>query len=271
MKFILFSDKKQRAEIEDPTPLTDQQESLTESRTGDSSRELESQLQQLPGSSASEPESQPSQLPSGYSTSESGLPYQQLSGCGCDPGVMDRQSLNDYEKKCVLKDKWVPPVNYSYPKNKMNRRYNPDWEKKYPWIRYSPSQDGIFCSACFCFSYHTQAYPEFVIKPFDDWKNACGGERGSLNRHDKAETHLCAMVKAQDYLQVCDQQKKSITQHISQAYAQKIENNRKSLLSILDVIISLAKRGVPLRGKWNKAKHEEDSNFNFFCEMEGSR
>ena len=30
------------------------------------------------------------------------------------------------------------------------------------------------------------------------------------------------------------------------------------------MIMSLAERGIPLRGSWDKEKKEEDSNFNFF-------
>ena len=55
-----------------------------------------------------------------------------------------------------------------------------------------------------------------------------------------------------------------MTKFMSQAYAQKIERNRAALLCILDVIISLVERDIPLRGNWCKKKKEEDSNFTFF-------
>ena len=102
------------------------------------------------------------------------------------------------------------------------------------------------------------------MSPFSDWKNACGSERGTLNRHEKSSLHQNAMKTVDEFLQVCNQKKKHITKFMSQAYAQKIERNRAALLSILDVIISLEKKGVPLRGNWCKEKKEEDSNFTFF-------
>ena len=67
-----------------------------------------------------------------------------------------------------------------------------------------------------------------------------------------------------ELLQVGHQKKKSVTELMSQAYARKIESNRTALLCILDMIISLAEREIPLRGNWCKEKKEEDSNFTFF-------
>ena len=85
-----------------------------------------------------------------------------------------------------------------------------------------------------------------------------------MNRHEKSSLHQNAMKTADEFLQICNQKKKPIIEFMSQEYAQKIEKNRAALLSILDVIISLAQRGVPLRGNWCKEKKEEDSNFTFF-------
>lgn len=38
------------------------------------------------------------------------------------------------------------------------------------------------------------------------------------------------------------------------------------MLSILDVITTLAVRGIPLRGNWNSQQHREDGNFDYFIE-----
>lgn len=115
-----------------------------------------------------------------------------------------------------------------------------------------------------CFAPENITNPEFVTKPFCDWKNACGGERGALNRHNKSDTHVIAVQSADDFLQVCHQNRKSVKEYLSQAYAEKIRRNRAALLCILDVIMALAERAIPLRGSSNKATGQEDSNFNFF-------
>lgn len=184
-------------------------------------------------------------------------------GKSLDIGLLSRETLSDNERKKILEEKWKPPKVFKFPKNKQNRRYSEDWEEKFTWLRYSPSQDAAYCAVCFVFS-PEQCNPEFVNKPFCDWKNALGRERGALPRHENSEIHRCALKMAHDFLKVCRGERKPITQYISQAYQDKVERNKKALLAILDVIVSLAKRGIPLRGNWCKEKMEEDGNFNFF-------
>ena len=47
-------------------------------------------------------------------------------------------------------------------------------------------------------------------------KNACRSERGTLNRHEKSSLHQTAMKTADEFLQVCNQKKKPITEFMSQ-------------------------------------------------------
>ena len=92
-----------------------------------------------------------------------------------------------------------------------------------------------------------------------------GGKSVVLYCAMKTQRHTRpAMRMSEEFLVVCRGQKKPISEFISQAYAEKVDRNRKFLLRILDVILSLGKRGVPLRGSWRKEAKEEDSNFAFF-------
>ena len=61
---------------------------------------------------------------------------------------------------------------------------------------------------------------------------------------------------------------KNVVEHLSRAYGDTIERNRSIILSIMDVIIALGQRGIPLRGSWKATDKDnksgfEDSNFNF--------
>lgn len=182
-----------------------------------------------------------------------------------DIALIDRDQLDDQARRKILENKWKPPTGFAFPKNTQNRRYSVAWEEKFPWLQYSPSADGAFCGPCTCFATpQSLTNPEFLTKPFKDWKNACGTKRGSLRTHDASDAHQAALKTAGDFLAICKAEKKSITEHLSQAYHERVERNRKALLSILDVIISLSRRGIPLRGSWDKDTCEEDSNFNFF-------
>ena len=69
---------------------------------------------------------------------------------------------------------------------------------------------------------------------------------------------------ADNFLYVCTGSREDIQTSISMAYKEKIEKNRASLESIIDVILTLAKRNIALRGNWDTETHEEDGNFQFF-------
>ena len=56
------------------------------------------------------------------------------------------------------------------------------------------------------------------------------------------------------------------TAFLAQPTKKKIERNRKVLLSIVDVIVTLGKRNIGLRGSWDKVKKKEDGNSQFFVD-----
>ena len=57
---------------------------------------------------------------------------------------------------------------------------------------------------------------------------------------------------------------KSVTESLSKAYQDKLQRNRASLISIIDVIIRLGQRNIAFRGNWVKEDGKEDGNFQYF-------
>ncbi|CAG2212940.1 unnamed protein product [Mytilus edulis] len=116
-----------------------------------------------------------------------------------DPVQFNKRSLSDEDRLKLLKTKWIPSSNsYIYPKNNQNRRYNKSWENDYSWLRYSPSQDGAYCSLCIAFQDHPSENPrynEFVTIPYNDWKNALGEKRGRLALHSNSEHVIITLGK----------------------------------------------------------------------------
>jgi hypothetical protein len=41
---------------------------------------------------------------------------------------------------------------------------------------------------------------------------------------------------------------------------------KKGIMSIIDVVVALGKRGIAFRGNWDKVKKIEDGNFSFFVD-----
>lgn len=152
------------------------------------------------------------------------------------------------------------------------RKYNVAWESQYDWIRYSESRDAIYCGPCFIFAKDSNKHTkwEFIDQPYRDWKNAVGAKRGALPRHNCSYSHLQAVTASSLFLKICGGKQPSIRQTLSESYSQKVNKNTDILLSIIDVIIQLSLRGIPLRGSWIKGEAREDGNFNHFLQWKSN-
>ena len=175
-----------------------------------------------------------------------------------DLGLISHTSLSDDQKYSILTSQ--PPKLKAYPMNIQKRRFQHKWTQEFPWIRYSESEDGIYCAPCFLFS-DSRFNDEFVKSPFKDWKNATGTSRGTLCRHSSSPCHLRCKEQAVTFIAVMERRRPSVKSHLSDAYSKQVEQNTKALLSIIDAIQFLVKQGLPLRGHhWNKDLKREDGN-----------
>ena len=111
----------------------------------------------------------------------------------------------------------------------LGRKYNPTWERKFPWLRYSSALDAAFCAPCFVFAVNNKNY-ELIDVPFKDWKNAVGTKRGTLSTHSRSDTHKQSLVAADNFLKVANAEVKPITSFLSQAYPEKVARNRTVMM-----------------------------------------
>ena len=93
-----------------------------------------------------------------------------------------------------------------------------------------------------------------------------GSQRGTLNKHANSDIHKDTLIQAEQFLAICNNERLSIGSQVSTTYNASIQRNRTILLSILDVITTLAVRGIALRDNWNSQQHQEDGNFDYFIE-----
>ena len=85
--------------------------------------------------------------------------------------VFDKSNVDDQQKLLLLKNKWDIPSSFVFPPTDIRgtkRRFNRSWLEKYQWLRYSESENGVFCLCCVLFnsSEHT-----FVKNFVNDWAN----------------------------------------------------------------------------------------------------
>uniref|UniRef100_A0A667WQR9 TTF-type domain-containing protein n=1 Tax=Myripristis murdjan TaxID=586833 RepID=A0A667WQR9_9TELE len=183
-----------------------------------------------------------------------------------DLGHPYHQPMTQQTTKSILQNKWNR-ARYKYPQSQFGKRllrYNVEWERQYPWLRYSPSEDAAYCCVCILFNKQKGSNATFQREGFRDWKNAVGEKRGIISNHGNTPGHKAASELAENFLCVCKGQQKDIHSVISKTYSDKVQTNRNILSSILDIILNLGKRNVALRGNWDEEAHEEDGNFKHF-------
>ena len=174
-----------------------------------------------------------------------------------------RCALTDTDKLYAIDKSRSIYTDYSFPMNEDRRRYNCDWESKYQWLVYSPEEDGAYCCYCVCFA-STKSNGELIEKPFHDWKNALGEQRGRLNTHNGSDCHATSIARADEFISVVTQVRPSVSKLLSSAYEEKVRRNTAIMIAITEVLLMLGQRGLPLRGNWNAASKSEDGNFNYF-------
>ena len=107
--------------------------------------------------------------------------------------------------------------NFKFP-SRNSRRYNPRWECDFPWLRYSKSEDSVYCGYCLVFAKSGC----FSTSGYIDWKNAVGDKRGNFKKHEQCKQHQDAQQQATEFLRVCDsKERKDVYSFLSTAYKEK--------------------------------------------------
>ena len=75
------------------------------------------------------------------------------------------------------------------------RKFNTSWLEKFPWLRYSPILDGVFCGACALLLDEDKRKDKGVLvnKPFSNWVKLSN----VLSTHSKHLYHRDALQSAE--------------------------------------------------------------------------
>jgi hypothetical protein len=164
----------------------------------------------------------------------------------------DKSNVDDQQKLFLLKNKWVIPSSFVFPLTDIRgtkRRFNRSWLEKYKWLRYSESDNGVFCLCCVLFNSSEHV---FVKNSVNDWVNL-----GTLiKRHFGQPGHSGYVEMSENFMSIVEGQKDDVISMLSSDFQDKITRNRSILHSILKTIYICGKQNIPLRGHT-----EEKSNF----------
>ncbi|XP_014352110.1 52 kDa repressor of the inhibitor of the protein kinase-like isoform X2 [Latimeria chalumnae] len=173
------------------------------------------------------------------------------------------KQLTDETKYEVLKNVWIPPVNYKFPKkveNGKNRSFNASWLKQFQWLAYSPKHDGAFCVYCVLFAkaagkiYHK--LDKLYRTPLTYWTSACY----KMKEHDLSPTHKAAVITGKAFREAMEQGQHHISAQQDITNGRHMMGNREKLTSILKSIIFCGKQILPLCG--NEVDPTNTANIN---------
>jgi hypothetical protein len=143
-----------------------------------------------------------------------------------------KSGLCDLDRVSLLTEYFIPPPSWKGPFREIGQtaRRAPSVlfdRVHYPYVSYSPVDDGAYCAACVGFSNKGDS-TVLVSRPLVDWSNA----KRMLDSHEMAVSHRTAVARAQEFLKVHGQQHGSAWQQLSKAYNDKVEKT-KLLWSLL--------------------------------------
>ena len=120
---------------------------------------------------------------------------------------------------------------------------------KYLSLRYSVSQDGIYCVSCVL-----SADGDILLrtKPLQD----CSNSRRLAAKHLQTDGHARAHQRAVEFIRVCENKQCSVISSLYKAHSGQTTKNRAALKAIIETVALCGKQNMALRG------HTDDrSNF----------
>ena len=142
----------------------------------------------------------------------------------------------------------VQPRNHKFPSRyfgNKQRSFNPILFDKYVWLKYSISQDAVFCYACRFFSLGS-ANDIFVKTGYRDWKH-CTGKTGGLEKHINSMKHKEALASWSDF-KVNQQKHTSVASALDSRRKEQVSHNRYYLKTVIELLLFCASQEIGFRG-----------------------
>ena len=170
-----------------------------------------------------------------------------------DISLFRSRHLADFEKLDVLKNRYVPPEDFTFPVTcfgGQNRKFSIAWLKKYPWLAYSPSENSAYCVPCVLFAPNEvgmtgcQGTGSLVKVGFTNWKKALQ----KFEQHHLSTYHKNAIVDSTHLKSTIEGDVKSIHSIIDTVRDRQARENVARIKPILKTLILCGRQGLALRG-----------------------
>lgn len=148
-----------------------------------------------------------------------------------------------------------PSSSFVFPKTafgKQNRSFQSRWFNKFSWLDYNEMEDSVTCSICKKHLKNLEMEKNkdeaFLNTGFRNWKKALD----SFKDHQKSKCHIAALT-----FEITIPQCGNIQEMTSEKMKSNMQENRKCLIKIIEILQFLGRQGLALRGD----QSDENSNF----------
>ncbi|KAJ8682083.1 hypothetical protein QAD02_017875 [Eretmocerus hayati] len=186
-----------------------------------------------------------------------------------DVGNLVGKRIDDFVRKDLLLNPWVPPKNYRFPfsehsKNaKVVRRFAGHQHlDSFHWLAFSHSQQGYFCKYCpFLVNDCLGGYRKNVVlgklvtEPLRSFARLLG-RTGDLVRHSELDYHIQAVEAGKKFVQAMKNPEVEILNQIDTYRLEQIRSNRARLMPIIKTLVFCGRQNIPIRG------HRDDGGLN---------
>lgn len=193
-----------------------------------------------------------------------------------DIGVLVSESgkVTESDKYNILKglDHWAQDNTGPFPKmppkckTDCYRAFKPEWRTKFPWLVYSKTQDGCYCSSCVLFCTSQETHGVLVVRPWRQWSKSSQ----DLRRHDESIYHREATVAADHFKMMVEKPARSIEGMLKENAKQVEKDNLEVLKSIIACILFLGQQGMAFRANDESVGSANRGNFIELLEFRAS-
>ena len=120
-----------------------------------------------------------------------------------------------------------------------NMKFNLTWLVKYPWLRYVPMLDGVFCGPL-CYTSYNSEQKTLVNRPFCNWVKISE----TLSNHSKHQYHHECLQDADILKSTVVNPALQIDVITSTSHQIRINENRHILRQIVSAALFLSKQGI---------------------------
>lgn len=189
-----------------------------------------------------------------------------------DPGKRP-DSLTECQKKFLISNGPYQPLLSIYPRNsEMAEKgkqcsFSPVWYKEFPYIEYSISTDKAYCFVCSLFGRHgadREKAESAWLMGMSDWSKMKGSrgknKAGKLLTHFSSKSHAAALEDYVNFVRLDNHVDFLLTKQEQQSIVDnkvQMEKNREVIEIFLDIVRTLTRNGLALRG----GENDGDGNF----------